>query len=141
MDEYKLTIEDDPNAADIRFLKRNLYEYNVSKTGIRDGKLVSIFLRDRARQIVGGVHGWTALQWLHVDVLWLREDARGKGHGRRLLLAAEQEAVCRGCRYAELETFSFQAPEFYLKLGYVVFGVLDGIAGKHKWYFLKKDLV
>jgi GNAT superfamily N-acetyltransferase len=90
---------------------------------------------------LGGAHGWTGWNWLHVDALWLREDVRHKGYGKRLLLVTEAEAIKRGCRYAELQTFSFQARGFYEKLGYKVFAQLDDFADVHKWYFLKKDLL
>jgi hypothetical protein len=56
------------------------------------------------------------------------------------LEATEAEAKRRGCRFAELETFSFQALDFYKKNGYTVFGELDQVAGGHRWYFLKKSL-
>ncbi|PYR99544.1 MAG: hypothetical protein DMG16_17510 [Acidobacteria bacterium] len=65
---------------------------------------------------------------------------RRKGLGRHLLDATEGEAKKRGCKFAELETFSFQALEFYQKKGYTVFHELDQIAGEHRWYFLKKNL-
>jgi hypothetical protein len=34
-----------------------------------------------------------------------------------------------------LETFTFQAPEFYKKNGYIVFAELDQVVGEHRWYF------
>jgi hypothetical protein len=45
----------------------------------------------------------------------------------------------RGCHSARLDTFSFQAPEFYRRMGYEVFGVLD-YPPDHKRIFLKKQL-
>ena len=139
MPDYSITIDENPSFDDIHFLIRNIHEYNISQTGL-EGTLVTLFLKDNDQQILGGIHGWTAFNYLHVDILWLREDVRGQGYGRRLLLATEQEALTRGCRYAQLDTFSFQALGFYEKLGYRVFGELDNVAGIHKWYFLTKDL-
>jgi hypothetical protein len=50
------------------------------------------------------------------------------------------EAMRRGCKFVKLETFSFQAWDFYKKNGYTVFAELDQVVGDHRWYFLKKDL-
>ena len=87
---------------------------------------------------MGGAQGWAALGWLHIEILWLREDLRGEGLGRQVLEATEAEAKRRGCKFSKLETFSFQAPEFYKKNGYAVFAELE--AGEHCWYFMRKDL-
>jgi GNAT superfamily N-acetyltransferase len=139
MDDYSITIERNPSSHDLRFLMHELHEYNVLQTG-REGNLISIFLKDGQQQIRGGLHGWTAFNYLHVDALWLRENLRRQVYGSRLMQAAEEEALKRGCRFAQLDTFSFQALGFYEKLGYRIFGEPDEVAGGHKWYFLKKEL-
>jgi GNAT superfamily N-acetyltransferase len=139
MSEPLITVEDDPPVEDVRRVWDGLVEYNFSQTGL-EGKLISVFLRNEQRQIIGGAHGWTAYGWLHIRALWLREDQRHKGWGSRLLQATEADAVKRRCRYSHLETFRFQALGFYQKNGYRVFGELDKMAGDHKWYFLRKDL-
>ena len=139
MDSYQIKVEDKPAPEDIQVLWHNLSEFNFARTG-QGGQSVSVFVRDDAGQTIGGTHGWTAFGCLHIDVLWLKEDIRRKGLGRRVLEAAEGEAKGRGCKFAKLETFSFQAPEFYKKSGYIVFAELDKIAGGRPWYFLKKNL-
>ena len=139
MNGYQIKVEDKPTADDIQVLWRNLRQFNFAQTGQRV-HFTTVFVRDDGGQIVGGAHGWTAFGWLHVEVLWVREDLRGKGLGRQVLAAAEAEAKRRGCKFAKLETFSLQAPEFYRKNGYIVFAELDQVAGGHRWYFLKKDL-
>ncbi|HEY9636555.1 MAG TPA: GNAT family N-acetyltransferase [Coleofasciculaceae cyanobacterium] len=85
---------------------------------------MTLFLRDSDENLLGGLIGSTYWQWLYIDIFWVHESCRGEGDGDSLLAAAEQEAVRRGCRYAHLDTFSFQAPEFYQKRGYVIFGEL-----------------
>jgi ribosomal protein S18 acetylase RimI-like enzyme len=139
MAQYSIVVEDNPSAEDVAFVARGLGEYNFSKTGAQ-GRWIAAFLKDAERKNLGGTHGWTFGNYLYIDLLWIQEAARGQGHGKRLLMATEQEAMKRGCRYAVLNTFDFQARGFYEKLGYRVFGELDDVVGQHRWYFLKKDL-
>lgn len=133
-------LDDAPARADIDFLDARLYEHNVARTGRDDGRELAVWLRDDGGGIVGGLYGWTWAGWLEVVFVWLREDLRGQGRGRALLRAAEAEALRRGATRVFLDSYSFQAPEFYKKLGYREFGVLDGFPAHHRRHFLTKNL-
>jgi GNAT superfamily N-acetyltransferase len=80
-------------------------------------------VRDAAGEVAGGIIAGTRWKWLEVATLWLREDIRGRGLGRALLLDAEEAARAAGCDRAILTTLSFQARGFYERLGYQVIGV------------------
>ena len=138
MDE-DLTVEEDPSGEEVRYLEEEIYRFNVAATGLTDGRLLSVILRDEAG-VLAGVFGHTWGGVLEVRYLWVREDMRRRGYGRRLLAAAEEEAVRRGCTQATLDTHSFQAPEFYQRLGYEVYGVMDHYPRGHSKLHLKKDL-
>ncbi|MCX4906188.1 N-acetyltransferase [Streptomyces sp. NBC_00878] len=72
-------------------------------------------------EVAGGLVGHTWATWLHVAYLWVDERHRGSGLGSQLLSRAEHLAhSSRGCLNARLETWDFQAPEFYKKQGYEV---------------------
>jgi GNAT superfamily N-acetyltransferase len=137
--EYSITLEEKPSDDDCRFLGQSLYKFNVAQTGL-EVRPIAVFLRNGEQNLVGGTLGWTFLDCLHISNLWVRDDARGHGHGKRLLFATEQEAIKRACRHANLDTFSFQTPGFYQKQGYRIFGKIDNLAGKYTWYFMIKDL-
>jgi GNAT superfamily N-acetyltransferase len=78
---------------------------------------------------------------LYVSVLFVVEAHRHKGLGSALLKHVEDEVKTLGARLAHLDTFDFQALDFYLKQGYEVFGVLEDCPKKgHKRYYLKKSL-
>jgi GNAT superfamily N-acetyltransferase len=84
-----------------------------------------IWASDAAGELAGGLVGHTWTTWLHVALLWVDERYRGTGLGGRLLAEAERVArEERGCRAARLETWDFQAPEFYKKQGYEVVCVI-----------------
>src|SRR4051812_23821203 len=91
MDSYQIKIEENTFIEDIQALRRNLSEFNFTQTAQR-GQHITVFIRDGEAQIVGGCDGWTAYGWLHIDVIWLRENLRGKGLGRQVLEAAETES-------------------------------------------------
>ena len=135
-DEFR--IEDDPRPEDKALLNRHLYEFNAAVTGIDDGRWLAIFVRDPGRQIIAGLHGWTWGGTGYVDTFWVREDLRRQGLGKRLLKAAEDEAVRRGCRVMQLSTHSYQAPDFYPRVGYEQIGALPGWpAGSTRFFFQK----
>ena len=90
--------------------------------------------------LVGGLVGETGWQWLYVELLWVDDAYRGRGIGRRLLLAAEAAAARRGCRHAYLDTFDFQARPFYERLGYTVFGEQEDYPPGHRRWYLRKTL-
>ena len=71
--------------------------------------------------------------------LWLSEAVRGQGIGRQLLTEAEDHARRHGCHQIWLDTYSFQAPGFYQRLGYQIFGELD-YPDDRKRLFLHKRL-
>jgi ribosomal protein S18 acetylase RimI-like enzyme len=101
---------------------------------------LDIALRDGDGRLVGGIMADTYWGWLDIDNLWLDEGYRRQGLGTKLLQTAEKEARRRGCRRAVLSTFSFQARDFYEKLGYQVAGQLDDYPPGQSFFWMVKEL-
>lgn len=78
---------------------------------------------------------------LYVDVLFVEENYRGGQLGSLLLSKVETEDKSMGANLLHLDTFDWQAKDFYLKHGYQVFGVLEDRPPGHKRYYLKKVLI
>jgi GNAT superfamily N-acetyltransferase len=140
MDRDRMTIEAGPAEGDVRFLEDQINAYNIRLTGIPFGAVISMFVRDESSAIVAGLYAFAWGGCLDVRYLWVHEDWRGRGHGTRLLTAAETEAVARGCTLAVLDTHSFQARRLYEKLGYEVYGVCDDYPRGFAKYSLKKTM-
>lgn len=138
--EPTLTIESDPKPADRSIVERGLEAFNHQHAGDSHHQPLCVFVRDGAGNVLGGLLGDTYYGWLAINLLWLDEAWRGHGYGRMLLRAAEAEAIRRGCRHAHVDTLSFQALDFYLSAGYIVFGELAGLPPGHTRYFLQKPL-
>jgi GNAT superfamily N-acetyltransferase len=125
--QFKITLEADPKPVDMQVVVKGLTEYNASHSGGEVPEPLVITVRDTSGAVTGGLVGATYLGWLLVQGVWLPEARRGHGIGRMLMATAEEEALGRKCDRAFLETFSFQALDFYLKCGYTVFSRLEGM--------------
>jgi GNAT superfamily N-acetyltransferase len=138
--QRELTIEPEPTPDDIRRLDDSIYAFNVDATGISDGKLFGIFLREDARVAVGGAFGWTWAGTCGVRMLFVPIHLRNKGDGTSLMRAVEAEAQARGCRQILLQTYNFQAPQFYLKLGFEVRARVSDYLQGHDLFVMGKRL-
>lgn len=78
---------------------------------------------------------------VYVDILWVDTDYRSKGLGKSLLIELEKISKDKSVTLINLDTFDFQAKDFYVKQGYEVFGVLDDCPQGHTRYYLKKYLL
>ena len=132
-------MEDDPAEADVEVLPNGLEAFNERQWPQHPRWLpLAVFVRNQGG-IVAGLAGETYCGWLFIKYLWVSEGLRGRGVGRELMARAEARARDRGCHSAWLDTFSFQAPGFYEKLGYEEFGRLD-YPPDHQRHFLGKRL-
>ena len=136
----QMRIDVDATADDAAVILRGLREFNEVRLGPADEQPVRIVARDDSGALVGGLLGHTRWQWMYVGTLWVVDSARGKGLGTRLMLAAEELARSRGCTHVSLDTFEYQARPFYEKLGYKLFGTLEGYPPGYRQFYLTKQL-
>lgn len=129
-----------PTEKETELIREALFEFNREKVGDDGHTPLNIVEYDADGNIIGGILGGTYWGWMYVDILWVREDHRGRGIGSKLLAEAEKEAKSRGCHHVHLDTMSWQAPEFYKKHGYTVIGILPDIPDGYKKYLLMKAL-
>jgi GNAT superfamily N-acetyltransferase len=122
-----------------REIVKGLRAYNVATAGKFDHRPLTVTVRDRGK-IVGGLAGETFWGWMFVSLLWVSDKHRGHGYGSALMGTAENEARSRGVRNVYLDTFSFQAPAFYAKLGYREFAQLDEFPAGHRRVWMTKAL-
>jgi ribosomal protein S18 acetylase RimI-like enzyme len=135
-----LAIETDPDPKDVQSLIDRLIEYNCAVTGYHDGELLAIFIHAENGELQAGLSGFTWGGTCKIEWLWVSEDLRGRGTGRALVSRAEEEARRRGCIKMVVETHSFQAPDFYQKMGFKIVGQYTDYPRGHREYFLEKLL-
>lgn len=137
--EVRLALEETASPEDVRAVSDGLTAYNRARVGPENYSPLHIFLRDGQDRVVGGLLDVFYWGWCTIEYLWVSEDLRGQSYGKALLETAENEARKRGVKNINLDTMSFQAPDFYLKMGYRIYGQLEGIPEGHTRYSLTKS--
>jgi GNAT superfamily N-acetyltransferase len=121
-----------------------IVEYNLSKVPFtQEPSFISInrVIKGPNGDLLAGINSilycWHCL---NIDVLWVNAEFRKEGYGSALLNEVEKIAKEKGCKLIHLDTFDFQAKDFYLKHGYEIFGVLEDCPMEHKRYYMKKNI-
>ena len=107
-------------------MSRELDAFNIAASGHDDQREITVRIDDE-QGLVGGLSGWTWGTCAGIAMLWVREDARRSGVGGQLLATVEQVARDRGCHQLVVSSFTFQAPSFYERHGYVETSRTEGI--------------
>lgn len=135
---------EDCNDEEKEYLISKLVEYNLSKVpATQEVNFVNFDkkIKNEKGEIIAGIisrmYCWNCI---YVDTLWVSEKYRGKGIGEKLLKEVEKEASINKVYLIHLDTFDFQAKDFYERYGYEVFGVLNDCPENHIRYFMKKFL-
>ena len=129
---------------DADYIIDKLVEYNLSQVPTEQETLFDTLDQkitdDNGKIIAGCVARMYCWKIAYIDTLWVDEKYRDNGLGSKLLAEVEKTAKDKGCYLIHLDTFDFQAKDFYEKQGYEVFGVLEDCPKRHCRYYLKKSI-
>ena len=134
-----IQVETDP-AAENPAVAQALAEDVAARFAPRQERPFSILARRPEGTLAGGLNGVSHWGWVYVRHVFVAEDWRGRGLGRRLLQEAEGLARQRGCTGLYLDTFDPRAVAFYQGLGYLPCGVIEDFPPGHRRTFLCKRL-
>lgn len=128
---------------DVEFVDNKIFEFNKMQVALtqKETPILKNYVIKEHGEIIAGINA-CVYHWgiLYIDVLFVDVAHRGQGFGSRLLIHVENEARLIGATLVHLDTFDFQAKDFYLKHGYEIFGILEDCPPNHKRYYLKKVL-
>lgn len=128
-----------PDRADREIILARLAACEEAAAGPLDLQPLAILIKDAAGLTIGGLWGTSLFRWLVVELLFVPENCRGTGLGTAIMQRAEDIARQRNCIGIWLDTYSFQAPEFYRGLGFESFGaVADQPPGAMRHFMLKR---
>lgn len=126
------------------YVHDSLVKYNTQQVPFTQAgtfENINFVAKNDKGDIIGGVN--TMLYcWgmLYVDILWVDDAYRSKGIGSQLMQKVQESATQKGCSLMHLDTFDFQAKDFYLKHGFEVFGILEDCPPGHSRFYLKKKV-
>ena len=128
----RLKISETTNKEEMKFVSKGLHEYVEGHVGELRKKYteigIKLIIKNHEGKIIGGINAGTTLRTMYIEELWIDEDYRGQGYGKELMMMAEKMARENSCISGQTWVLSFQAPEFFRKLGYEAFGISEG------WY-------
>lgn len=100
---------------------------------------IQLGIEEDGRVVAGLDACITAFKILYVSTVFVEEDCRRKGYGKRLMDEMEQRAKAMGVNTIRLDTFSWQGKEFYEALGYKIVGSYENEDdGYAEYFFLKR---
>ncbi|USD67824.1 GNAT family N-acetyltransferase [Vibrio sp. SCSIO 43136] len=129
----------DPSDEVKDFIYKGLLSFNLPNFPEEEIEKIACVAKSPQGEIVGGLTGDIFTNTLFIEYLWLDESQRGSGLGTQLVQMAESKAKEKGVTDIYLDTYSFQAKDFYLKLGFEIVGKYSGFPTKGvDKYFLQK---
>lgn len=138
---YPITFESNPSQDDIQRLYDGISIHAKQQKNIPPLEFFAYFIRDENHNILGGCNGNTLYGCLYIDSLWVADSLRGQGYGTKLVRVAEQFGLDHACTFAAVNTMSWEALDFYKKLGFEVEFSRHGFIQNSVFYFLRKPLI
>jgi len=129
--------------AEAEYIDKQIDKFNAQQVPFTQDSMTiqkNYVIKENSEIIAGinsFIYGWKIL---YIHILFVHKQHRRKDLGTALMNQVENDAREMGATLAHLDTFDFQAKDFYLKRGYEVFGVLDDCPPGHQRYYLKKVL-
>ena len=129
----KIIIEKD-NCNDVEhFVKFNLHKYNQkncdyirnNSSYAHNNTINGDFIIYDNNEIIGGALGYIRFGWYQLTDFYIDERYRGKGLGSEIIKKIEQFAKENNAIGVKINSWSFQVPKFYQKLGYIVWGQFE----------------
>ncbi|MGJ8537090.1 MAG: GNAT family N-acetyltransferase [Parasphingopyxis sp.] len=135
----------DPSEKDADVLSRGIIRFNSEAIPDLEPpdseKKFFVFAKSENGKVLGGIRATCFWNTLHIELLWLSEESRGMGIGKKLIEDAERHALQNQCENAFVETTSWQAKPFYERNGYKHMATLNNRPKGHASHYLSKSLV
>jgi GNAT superfamily N-acetyltransferase len=129
-----------PNPEEEKTSQEGLFEHTRSLNRPSFQREPFSLLAYSQQKLAGSLIGAMFWNWLYVDLLWIDAERRKSGLGTELMKLAEQKAHGMQLTGIYCWTQSWEAPDFYRKLGYEQFAAFDDFPPGHKRFGFRKYL-
>jgi GNAT superfamily N-acetyltransferase len=129
----------DLNEDEIEDIESRLEKYDKKNIGYKISENINLGIKINDRLIAGINATITAYKILYVSTMFVDEEYRGNGLGKKLMETLENRAIKAGVNMIRLDTFDWQGYGFYAKLGYELIGKYrNEIDNFSEYFFLKR---
>lgn len=101
-----------------KYLNEELIDYGVAEAGGNKPKYIYCSIKDNQQKFVGGIKGYVMLNLFYISQLFVDENHRNIGLGKKLLSEIENVAKIHGCSTIRLDTLNKKSHSFYIKSGF-----------------------
>jgi N-acetylglutamate synthase-like GNAT family acetyltransferase len=138
MSNIKYSVENNPPATDDKVLRNGIVDFN-SQIINEKATHFSVFAKDGPK-VIGGALIWQHSDALYIDVLWCNEKYRKKGIGTKIITMIDDVAKNKGLPKIFVDTYDFQAQDFYKKHGFYCIGTIPKYLKDYDRIFMRKDV-
>ncbi|RAP35476.1 hypothetical protein B1207_12320 [Legionella quinlivanii] len=139
MTNINIVLDLEPSEQNNGILRRGIIDFNVAHLGEKAHNC-SVFARDENENIIGGATLWVHSDAAYIDILWIEEAFRQQRIGSAIMKVVDDYARKQKLSALFVDTFDFQALDFYLKQGFQLVAEIKAYLLKHDRYYLRKDL-
>lgn len=118
MNDYSLEIIDSKHEELEKYLNEGLIGYGVTETAGNRPKYIYCGIKDNQHKYIGGIKGYAMLDLFYISHLFVDENHRNIGLGKKLLSEIENVAKTNGCSVIRLDTLNKKSHSFYMKSGF-----------------------
>ena len=130
----------DLNDDEVSDIEERLSTYDENYIKYKLDGSIQIGIKENGKLVAGLDACMTAFKILYVSTVFVDEEYRRKGYGKKLILEMEKRALELNADTIRLDTFSWQGKDFYLALGYEIVGNYENKEENYSEYFFIKRL-
>lgn len=120
------------------FFDKYFKYYSLKKIGKTSNYDSWIYVAHMNNEIIGAIRGDIMWGVVHIELLMVKPEFRKEGIGKNLYNRAVEFATKMNCNMITVETFDFQAPDYWQSLGFKIDFTREGYNGNTLYYLSKK---